>query len=461
MLRKHVLHLLAPETENAGGAVTAPEADPTGLTGWMGGLPALEGAGDKSSPAQLRKEPDGTQDKGSGGSDDAAGAAATSGNDKSQPEVKPDAKAGEEAQAKAGNDKATLDAAAKAAEKKTDEEGEDKWPRSGSDWDKFKAKHAQREAKLQDEIKTRDVKLQEYETRLKEMEKTGKAAGEDSPEVKAKLEALTKERDELSEIVRRTEVTAHPKFQAHFNNLVQEQVQLLQGVLDNPDKVKELKELCALPESQYKREKIADAIEGIEDTYQREEARAFTRELRKIDVAKDKAIKGEVARAEQFKTQQTAKKTEEQNQTRAGFEKIWGEMRKAVQDPKEGNPMYQLRDGDEAWNKGVAERLEATKRLLAGGEGVKPQDIVKAALDAVAMPTLLKAYQSYMTEKEKEITSLRDQLKKLSAVQPKTGGAQPDAGGQDGGGNRGGAPKIGSNPMEAASGWVKGLPSLS
>jgi len=91
-----------------------------------------------------------------------------------------------------------------------------------------------------------------------------------------------------------------------------------------------------------------------------------------------------------------------------------------MQDPKTGMEVWQKRENDPEWNKGVDTRRQQAIDLLLG-KNAKPADVMKAALNSVSLPFILERYKSHMQEKDDAIAMLEEQVKTLTAATPGSG----------------------------------------
>lgn len=339
----------------------------------------------------------------------------------------------------------------KPAEKAPDASEEDeKWPRSGDDWAKLKAKQKERETRLKTELETREARIAEFETRAKkleeELEQVRSKAGQPDPETQAKLERLTKENEELSERLAITEVTAHPKFKQYFDTKVSEQMEIVKDIFG--DKADAVKSILDLPPGEYKELRIEELVSDL-NPLQTSQFGSVLLQLRAIEREKQAEIK----RANEHRSKLDTDRTAAQEKRMAENRQIFANAVKEVQDAKAGMAVFQPRDGDPKWNEAVKARIAEAEKICFGGEGMTPQTIAKAALRAAAMPVILESYKAHMEEKDAEIAKLSEQVKALSKSQPAV------AGGGTGGGTEPQpvAIKRGMSPMEASAAFFKNL----
>ena len=342
--------------------------------------------------------------------------------------------------------------AAKAdAAKTTDtDDPEEKWPRSGDDWKKFKAKNKEREQKYQSEIKAREAKLSEYDSKLKSMEteltELRNKAGTKSPEDLAEIEQLRKDVEEYSKRLAVAEVTSHPKFIAYFKNKVDEQIDLAKDIVGE-EMAENVAKVLSMTDGEGKRAKIEEIVTDL-SPLQQSQFGAVLNEMRRID----RERQSEIAKAQENRTKMLAEQKTVAEQRANEGKKLFQSTLKAMQDA--GIAVYKQQDGNQEWNSMVKANIAEAERILFGAPDKKPEDFARAALHAAAFPMVLKSYQQDMKERDAEIASLKAQVAKLSAAQPSTGGttqAGTDAAKQ--------SVKVSRSmsPMEASAAWVKGL----
>jgi len=445
MLRKYLSFLMAPADALGGG--TAVDVPPNAIGDFMSGLPSL----DDSPPEKKEEKPDGgetakesdTADKPDAGAVAEAAAAAranTAKDDKGKP---------------ATDANANKPAADKPADKPGD--GDDKWPRSSGDWETFKKRRAEEREKAKGEITARDSQIAELQAQLKTVQETG-ATGKEDPEIKGQIERLQKENEALTEQIRMADVTQHPKWKAHFGALEQEQNEIATAVLGE-EKAKAFMEIVSIPNTpnlrEYKKAKM-DEFSADLTSYEQRIIGNVEAELMKLDMRKQQEIKNNAEHVSKLKeTQQTQGKAQI-----AAKEKLFATTIAQLSDPKTGLAMFQKKDGNDEWNKQVDAMTNDAKRYFFGAKDLKAEDVAKAAMHAAAMPTLLKAWESDLAAKEKEIATLQAQVKKLSAAQPGGSGRGGEGGaGEGGAGNNRQRVEPGMTPEQATANLIKGWTS--
>jgi hypothetical protein len=319
------------------------------------------------------------------------------------------------------------------AEPKSDDS--DKWPRTAQDWKKF--------TKTRDEqYAAKDAAIKKLESDLQaERERVAKAIpASESPE----FDALRKERDLYSEQLKVVSVENHPKFKAHFENRTNAQVDLAKRIV-GAEKAERLTTLLKMQDSDYKTSQIENLISDLSPMNQSRIAGV----VNALDeIANERQT--EISKARENYDKLTAEQQAQANNRKQGIEKMFSERINLAQDKEKGFFLFQPREGDEAWNKAVNERIDSAKLLLFGNP--KPDRLMQAALDAAAYPELLKS----MLAADQEIEKLRGQVKELSGASPQI------TGGRNANGGEATPPvqhKAGTRPMDAAKNWSSSLPN--
>ena len=328
-------------------------------------------------------------------------------------------------------------APAKPADKPTPDDappadvGEDRWPRNADHWKKFLAVRDENYRKRDERIKALEAEVKAREERL--------SAFKDAVDPK-EHETVRSERDKLSETLRLAAVEKHPRFVQYYDGKVNAQVELAKRLVGG-EKAEAVATLLKAPDTEWRSQQL-EALMGDLSPMQQSRLGSVLNSLEEIRAERE----GEVARAredyEKATTKAQAEAKARSESARSEAENLFGSVVKAAQAE---NPIFQPRDGDEAWNKAVAERVTEAKRLMF--EQHKPDVLAKAALNAVAYPALLESYQSLLSE----IDKLKAQVTQLSSASP--GIARRE--GERANGHPAAAPaKPGSRPMEAARSWM-------
>lgn len=302
---------------------------------------------------------------------------------------------------------------------KEDDDGAEKWPRSGADWEKFKKKRAEKEAALQAQVKEREAKIAEYEAKVKELSEATAKIPEVDPETKAEVERLRKINEEYSKIVAMNEITSHPDFKAKFDAPLEKQRERLKQYIGE-EKASQLAIIQSLPEGEIKAQRKQEFLAEL-TPYESGQLAIIESRIEEINEGRAQAIENARIHREKLHAEQKTKA----EQSMVENQKIFKSVVKQAQDAAEGNPLFQLRDGDEKWNAGVKQRIALAEKVLFGDAAMLPNEVMKYGLNAVAYPALLESYQASLGE----IETLKEQVKSLSAAQPTaaSGGNPPAA----------------------------------
>jgi hypothetical protein len=449
MIKKYLTYLMAPADALGGGgaAALAEESPPNSVGDFMTGLGSLEEApaktGDKAN-GDANTKPNGDTNAGSAATvGDKGGGGAGAGDAASTQD-----KSGNAGTANAGatnkdvNKSDAAAAAAVAGTKSGDKGGaadsktgttqdDEKWPRSSNDWETFKTRRAEERAKAKKEIESRDTQIAELQTQLKTVQETSGQTGKDNPEAKAEIERLTAQVNELSEAIRITDVTHHPKWKAYFGEKEKEQTDLANDIL-GAEKGKKFSEIVGIPDhipalAEYKKAQMEEFL-GDLTNYEQAAIANVTAELMRINRQKQVEIK----KNEEHVAKLRSNRDEGLKQTSAAREKLFNGTVSQLSDPKTGLPLFQKKEGNDEWNKQIDGMISTAKRLFFGAQDLKAEEVARAAMNAAAMPRLLQAWEADLAAKDKEISTLQEQVKKLTAAQP--GGAR---GSGEGGGTEG------------------------
>jgi hypothetical protein len=204
--------------------------------------------------------------------------------------------------------------------------------------------------------------------------------------------------------------------------------------------------LLSMPDGEYRDAQIRDFVSEL-DVLDQSRLGGVLNSLADIDTERANAITEARTSGEAIRQRETEARERAGKEQTAKVNAFIDSKIKALTDPTKGNPMFQKREKDEAWNAAVDKRLESVKNILVGQ--VTPEEMFNAGANSVAYHQLLSEHQTL----QKENAAMKEQLSKLTAAQPKIEGAGAAAGG----GNGEPAPaqmKKGANPMEAAATWV-------
>lgn len=333
------------------------------------------------------------------------------------PDAQPPVAAPPAAPARSGAAKAAADKAAASEPPEKDEDG-DPWPRKAQDWKAIKTKHKEQTSELTKKVSEYEAKVKDYETKLA-------AAAGASPEAEKRwTEKLAEKEKELAEYqnrLRQIAVERDPRFEQHFNDLTQQQIAAAVRVV-GAQNGEQVKQLLAMPEGAERDAALQDFADTLPMLKQGQLGGVLAN-LAAIQQERDTQIANARSNYEKIQrdNQETAKAAQTKRQQQV--EQMFNDAVKQAQDPANGNPAFQMRQGDDAWNKGVDERVQFARNLLTGQ--LDPSIVTKAAFYAASTPAILKLYVDAGKASAEKITALEAQIKELTAAQPgMAGGAR-------------------------------------
>lgn len=334
------------------------------------------------------------------------------------------------------------------ADKELEEADEDgtKWPRNGGDWKQFKAS---RKTERENAKKERDelaAKVKDYEEKLK----TAPAAPavDYDPEWKPKLTAAEKRAQELNEALQLSAVQNHPDFIRYFKDKTDKQLDLAGNIVP-VEKADRVKKVLSAPPGEWRDQQLEELI-GDMTPIQQARFGAVVNSLDQIQQERSGEIANASTRYQQLKDSEKAKATKTDADRNAKIKSVIDATKARLAD----NPAFQKRDGDDAWNKSVEDRMNNAQALLDGKVSVETG--VEAAFHATAYKPLLESYKALHASTKAEIDALKKQVSDLSSASPRTEGARPTNKEANGNLKR---PefKPGMRPTEAGAEYMRGL----
>jgi hypothetical protein len=268
---------------------------------------------------------------------------------------------------------------------KTETEEADKWPRSSAEWKKFREtrdrNYRERDEKisaLEKQLKERDEKLSQFSSAIDPKE----------------FESIKTERDKLSEALRLAAVERHPRFQQYYDGKISSQVEAAKRIAPS-EKADEIATLFKMEDSPWRAQRLEE-IMGELTPLQSSRLGAILNSIDELRTERSTEIKRAADDYQKAVADTEIKTKAAQEKSRAEAQKIFEETLKAAQ---ANLAPYQNKDGDETWNKSVAARIDNARQLLFGS--LPPQELVRAALAASAVPALLEAHQAALAEIQK------------------------------------------------------------
>lgn len=245
-----------------------------------------------------------------------------------------------------------------------------------------------------------EPKLKEYEKELAELKK--------SPKHNAELiKQITDERDRYKGMFEQVAVEISPEFHAKYKtrldnvkaSLPSEQAEKLMAVLQ-------------LPDSDVKRKHLAEITSEM-DEFQVAEVVAANREVRTILNERQ----GELSKSHEALSKIGEERTKKQQERQTALEKTFEEVISKAQNAKDGIPVFQPKEGDEAWNKGVNERV-AVARAIFNSEFESDSERAEASLWAAAAPGILDTSRATISKLESDLATAKETIARMTGATP-------------------------------------------
>jgi hypothetical protein len=239
------------------------------------------------------------------------------------------------------------------------------------------------------EKNTLSGQIAELGGKMKELEaKPPPKPTESLPADVEKINGLQAKLKELTDAIIVADVTTHPDFIRHYdgrrNALVAEAKKLFDA-----EKGAQLEKLLVQPDSETRQAQLDELAEDIASPLARARLADVLRDLDKVNDDRTAAI----AEAGKLREKVETEKLTKADQAKKARDSAFDAAVKAMEEPKTGNPLFQKRDGNEAWNKGVEFRKAFAKAIL-NGEGLTPEQVMTAAFAAAATPAIIQQYQA-------------------------------------------------------------------
>lgn len=241
------------------------------------------------------------------------------------------------------------------------------------------------------------------ETRLKELE--GRLSKYNDDEITR----TKKERDDYEQRLKAFAIEHDPQFEQEYKSGVDRIKREAEQVLG--DRSSRFKSLLDLPDGEFKRQQLAQLIEDLDD-FTKQDVYGLMRDHRKLST--DKQLKIENARNNWEKLQAIERQRQQE-----GFQKFmqkFDDTLRQWQDPKDGIPALQLKDGDDAHNNAVREAVQRARDVFSGK--LTEEETIKAALWAASAPNILNNLNTLAQENAR----LKQEIAELKVAEPDLGG---------------------------------------
>lgn len=251
-----------------------------------------------------------------------------------------------------------------------------------------------------------EPKLKEYEKELTDLRKQPKHNAE-------LIKQITEERDRYKGMFEQVAVEISPEFHAKYAKRLESVKVGLPS--EQADK---LMSLLTLPDSDVKRKHLAEVTSEM-DEFQVAEVVAANREVRTILNERQ----GELNKSQEALGKIGEERTKKQQERQTALGKAFEDVVSRAQDGKEGNPVFQLQDNNEEWNKSVAQRIAVAKTIF-NGDFDNDSEKAEASLWASSAPEFLRQLKA-VTQELQEAKSVIGKMQSSNPVLDGRGASGP------------------------------------
>lgn len=230
-----------------------------------------------------------------------------------------------------------------------------------------------------------------------------------TPETQAQLEALQKERDELSTRLEQADIERHPRFQQHYDGSLKRIADTAKQVVagDNGEKIADMLKTGAFRTNDAAFRELISTLDSVEQA----QIGALMLQSRTLHIERADEINRAGERKKQLQAQEEAAKTSESKRVMAQFETNIREIANA-------DPLFSRRDGDDAWNSAVEKRITTARDLMTSDLDAK--SVANVAIWATVGPEYKDMLETQMAINSK----MKQQIEALSAASPRVSGNQ-------------------------------------
>ena len=268
-------------------------------------------------------------------------------------------------------------------------------PRTSKDWKALKATQKAREEAL-----AKDVA--DARTRIKELE--ARPAADISVEDSDEYKTLKQQVQVLSDRLMASDIQNHPDFQEKFNGPRQAQLDLAKAIAG--EKGEAVAGLLSHPDSTWREQQLDEVMAEMSEP-QKSRLWAVANSIDLIESERTAKLRNP---GELHKRMIEAERTQRENAARKLKETVEAQIKMA-----QANFLpFQSRSGDDAWNKGVEERIAVARNLIEGKADVS--NFIQTLLSGVAMPIVLQRAQAVMKENETLKAQIRSMTLRRSGI---------------------------------------------
>lgn len=230
-----------------------------------------------------------------------------------------------------------------------------------------------------------------------------------SPESQAQLEALQKERDELSKLLEQSDIERHPRFQQHYDGSLKRIAETAKQVVagENGEKIADMLRTGAFRSNDAAFRELISTLDSVEQA----QIGALMLQSRTLHIERADELARAGERKKQLQAQEEAAKVSESKRVMAQFESNIREIASA-------DPLFSKRDGDDAWNAAVEKRVTTARDLMTSDLDAK--SVANVAIWATVGPEYKDMLETQMAINAK----MKQQIEALSAASPRVSGQQ-------------------------------------
>jgi hypothetical protein len=220
------------------------------------------------------------------------------------------------------------------------------------------------------------------------------------------FDSVKKRNDELTRLIKEVALDRLPEFKKHFEDRRNTALAIGQQIVGQ-EHAETLKKIAQLPDGDF-RNQIARGLLDNLDEFQKTELGPVLVDIRKINFERQSALDkpdDHLKLYDQIKERDSKRRAEE-------FERTFQDTLQKWSNPDNGLALFQKKDGDEAHNAEVAQRVETARNIL--NLNLSADQLSKAALWSAAAPGLLKNQMALA----KENKALKEELESLKAGGP-------------------------------------------
>lgn len=269
-----------------------------------------------------------------------------------------------------------------------------------------RVKQSAQEARQQAE--EHKAKLSDYEKKLADLEKQPKHNAE-------LIKALEKERDDYKAYKEKYDAVAvqfTPEFHKRFEDKEVAVDNALKQIIGNEPQAMRISQALRMADGPEKKRILAELTADM-DPFTVGEINLANRELKQVAAERQSELKR--ASDTLANIAESRKRQEEELSTRRGkaFETVF----QSLSQGEKAIPVYQKREGDEAWNQEVEQRSQVARAVFEGKFDTE-EERAQASMWAAAAPGILKNWQAERTQLQAQLAEQAATIQKLRGANP-------------------------------------------